>query len=153
MRAGAGVVGVVRVGAHLLDRRRRAHQVHRVAERAAHRQHRHDLLGVGCLRHALDAQGDLDDDLGHLVGGLTDRPAAIRGLAPGRPVDRDVGPHAGRLLLAGQAVGGLPGHVAQEDVDLEALLDGLALEQRTVEGVADGADDVDEQVVEHADRG
>ena len=53
----------------------------------------------------------------------------------------------------GQAVGGLPGHVAEEDVDLEALLDGLALEQRPVEGGADGADEVDEEMIEHAARG
>ena len=116
-------------------------------------QGRHDLLGVGGLGHALDAQGHLDHDLGQLVGRLADGPAAVGGLAPGGPVDRDVGPHPGRLLLAGQAVGGLPGDVAQEHVDLEALLDGLALEQRPVERGADGADDVDEEMVEHAARG
>ena len=92
-------------------------------------------------------------DLGQLVGRLADGPAAVRGLAPGGPVHRDVGPHPGRLLLARQAVGGLPGHVAEEHVDLEALLDGLALEQRPVEGGTDGADDVDEEMVEHAARG
>ena len=113
----------------------------------------HHLLGVGGLGHALDAQGHFYDGLGQLVGRLADGPAAVRGLAPGGPVDRHVGPDPGRLLLARQAVGGLPGHVAQEDVDLEALLDRLALQERPVERGADGADDVDEQMVEHGARG
>ena len=53
----------------------------------------------------------------------------------------------------GQAVGGLPRHVAQEDVHLEALLHGLALEQRPVERGTHGVDDVNEEVVQHAARG
>ena len=60
---------------------------------------------------------------------------------------------ARRLLLAGQAVGGLPGHVAKEDVHLEALFHGLALEQRPVERGTHGVDDVNEEMVEHAARG
>ena len=108
---------------------------------------------VGRLGHALHPQRHLDHDLGELVGRLADRPAAVGGLAPRGPVDRDVGPHPGRLLLARQAVGGLPGHVAEEDVDLEALLDGLALQERPVEGGTDGADEVDEEMIEHAARG
>ena len=95
----------------------------------------------------------LDHDLGELVGRLTDGPTAIRGLTPRRPVDGDVGAHVWRLLLAREAVGGLPGDVAEEHVDLEALLDRLALEQRPVERGADAADDVDEQMVEHDERG
>ena len=124
-----------------------------VAQGRAAGQDRHDLLGVGGLGQALDPQRHLDDHLGQLVGRLADRPAAVGGLAPRGPVDRHVGPHPGRLLLAGQAVGGLPRDVAQEHVDLEALLDRLALEQGPVEGGPDGADDVDEEVVEHAARG
>ena len=71
------------------------------------------------------------------------------GLAPGGPVDREVDPDPGRLLLAGQAVAGLPGHVTEEHVDLEALLYGLALEERPSKERTDGADDVDEEMIEH----
>ena len=51
--------------------------------------------------------------------------------------------------LAGQAVGRLPRGVAQEHVDLEALLEGLALEEGLLQRVAQGADGIGEDVVEH----
>jgi hypothetical protein len=55
-------------------------------------------------------------------------------------------------LLAGEAVGGLPRDVAQEDVDLEALLYRLTLQQRLLERAADGGDEVDEEVIQHVRR-
>src|SRR3546814_5500754 len=70
-------------------------------------------------------------------------------LGPGRPVEGDVRLHPGRQALAGQAVGGLPGRVAEQHVDLEALLERLALEERLLEGVAQGADGICEDVIEH----
>jgi hypothetical protein len=103
----------------------------------------------GASGQSLYPQGHLDHDFGELVRRLADRPAPVGGLAPGGPVHRDVGPDPRRLLLAREAVGGLPRDVAQEHVHLEALLDRLALEQRLVEGPADGTDDVDEDVIEH----
>ncbi len=54
-----------------------------------------------------------------------------------------------RLPLTGQPVAGLPRHVAEQDVDLEVLLERLALEEGGLEGVAEGADGVGEDVVEH----
>ena len=77
------------------------------------------LLGAGGGGQALNAQGHLDHDLGQLVGRFADGPAAVGGLAPGGPVDRDVGPDPGGLLLAGERVGGLPGDVAEEDEGVE----------------------------------
>ena len=65
-----------------------------------------------------------------LLERLLDVPAPIRGLAPGRPVEGDVGDDAGRKALAGQAVARLPDHVAEEHVHLEVLLEGLPLQQR-----------------------
>ena len=60
------------------------------------------------------------------------------------------GDDARRQPLAGQAVAGLPGDVAEQDVDLEVLLERLPLEERGLEGVAERADGIGEDVVEHA---
>ena len=57
-----------------------------------------------------------------------------------------------RLALAGQAVARLPRDVAEQDVDLEVLLERLALEEGGLERVAQRADGVGEDVVEHGDR-
>ena len=92
---------------------------------------------------------DLDLDAGRLVERLADVPRPVRGLRPRRPVEREVGPHPGRQALAGQAVGRLPGHVAEQHVDLEALLEGLPFEEGPLERVAERADGVGEDVVEH----
>ena len=104
---------------------------------------------VGHPVEALDPEGDLHQHLGQLVGLVADGPAPVGGLAPGRPVEAGVDPDPGRALLAGEAVGGLEAHVAQEDVDLEPLLDGLALQQRGLEGVPVGGDELGEDVVQH----
>ena len=98
---------------------------------------------------ALDPEGDLHEHLGELLGLLPDRPAPVGGLAPGGPVQAEVDPDPGRPLFAREAVGGLEAHVAQEDVDLEPLLHGLALQQGPFEGFPERGDEVDEQVVEH----
>ena len=47
------------------------------------------------------------------------------------------------------AVARLPRQVAEQDVGLESLLEGLAFEQRVLERVAERADGVGEDVVEH----
>src|SRR5205823_2895641 len=97
----------------------------------------------------LDAQHDLDADLGRVVAGFADRPRPVRALAPGRPGEADVGPHPGRHALARQAVRGLPRQVAEQHVDLEPFLQRLAFEEAGLEGLAQRADDVDEDMVEH----
>ena len=84
-------------------------------------------------------------------GGSPNDQLAVRRLAPGGPVHRHVRPDPGRLLLAGQAVGGLPRDVTEEHVDLEPLLDRLTLEKRPFEGTLDSADDMDELMVEHGE--
>src|SRR3546814_782318 len=113
------------------------------------RQATEDELHVGHRRQALHAHDDLDLDAGGVVGGLADVPRPVSRLGPGRPVEGDVRLHPGRQALAGQAVGGLPGRVAEQHVDLEALLERLALEERLLEGVAQGADGICEDVIEH----
>ena len=113
---------------------------------------RHDGVEVGHRRQTLHAQRDLEHHLGKVVGGLADRPRPIGALAPRGPVQRQIGPDPGRFLLAGERVRRLPRHVAQEDVDLEALLDRLSLQERVFERGASLGDEVDEDVVEHAGR-
>ena len=98
----------------------------------------------------MDPEGDLDQHLGHLIRLLADGAAPVGRLAPGGPVEAGVDPDAGRALLPGQAVGGLEAHVAQEDVHLEALLDGLALQEGPFEGAPVRADELGEDVVQHA---
>ena len=104
---------------------------------------------VGHAVEALDPEGDLDQHLGRLVGVVPDGPAPVGGLAPGRPVEAGVDADPRRALLAGEAVGRLEAHVAQEDVHLEPLLDGLTLQERGLEGVPVGGDEVGEDVVQH----
>ena len=87
-------------------------------------------LAVGLLGQALDAQHDLHLDRRRALELLVDVPAAIGGLAPRRPVERDVGDDPRRLALAGQAVARLPREVAEQHVDLEVLLERLTLEER-----------------------
>ena len=54
-----------------------------------------------------------------------------------------------RLALAGQAVARLPREVAEQDVDLEVLLERLPFEERRLERVAQRADGIGEDMVEH----
>ena len=98
----------------------------------------------------MDPEGDLDQHLRHLIRLFADGAAPVGRLAPGGPVEAGVDPDAGRALLPGQAVGGLEAHVAQEDVHLEALLDGLALQEGPFEGAPVRADELGEDVVQHA---
>ncbi len=104
---------------------------------------------LGHTVQALDPEGDLDQDLGELVGLVADGPTPIGGLAPRRPVEAGVDPDARRTLLAREAVGGLEAHVPEEDVHLKPLLDRLALEQGRLEGVPVGGDELGEDVVQH----
>ena len=60
-------------------------------------------------------------------------------------------PAGATVTLTGQSVARLPCGVTEEDVDLEVLLEGLALEQGRLEGVAQRADRISEDVVEHPD--
>ena len=55
-----------------------------------------------------------------------------------------------RLALAGQPVARLPRDVAEQDVDLEVLLERLPFQEGGFERVAQGADRIGEHVVEHA---
>ena len=118
-------------------------------QRARLGQRRVHPLRRRLLGEALDAQDDLHLDRRRRLQLLVDVPAPVGGLAPRRPVERDVGDHPRRLALAGQAVAGLPGDVAEQHVDLEVLLERLALEERRLERVAQRADGIGEDVVEH----
>ena len=106
---------------------------------------------IGRRGEALHAKRDLDDELGRLGRRLADRPRPVGALAPGRPVEAEVGPHPRRAALAGQAVGGLEGDVSEEDVDLETLLDRLLLQERALERLAERRDHVEEDVIDHGE--
>ena len=114
-------------------------------------QGRQHELRVRMGREALDPQPDLDLDAGRVVDLLVLQPEPVGGLRPRRPVEGDDGHHAWRGSLAGQPVGGLPRDVAEEHVDLEALLDVLLpFEEGGLERLAERADGVGEDVIEHA---
>ena len=89
---------------------------------------------------------------GCLLEHLVDVPPAVRRLAPRRPVERDVGHDPGWLSFAGEPVAGLPRQVAEQDVDLEVLLERLPLEEGALERLTERADGVGEDVVEHGER-
>ena len=52
----------------------------------------------------------------------------------------------------GQPVAGLPGDVAEQDIDLEVLLERLALEERRFERLAECTDRIGEHMIEHRGR-
>ena len=95
-------------------------------------------------------EDDLHLDGRVLVQSLLDVPAPVGRLAPRRPVERDVGDDSGWLSLTRQPVAGLPCDVAEQHIDLEVLLEGLSFEKRRLEGVAQRADRIGEDVVEHS---
>jgi len=139
---------VLAVGENLLDRRHRpperfAEHLEIVGERGEEASH------IGDLSELLDTHCDLDQHLGKLVDVVTDDDAPVGRLAPRRPVEAHVSPDAGRSTLAGEAVGRFEAHVTEEDVDLEALLDGLPLEERAFERPAEGAHELGEHMVDH----
>ena len=147
----ASVVGQVlgRVGMGDLDGQPGPLEAAVADQRAGVGQRGVHLLRRGLLGQALDAQDDLHLDRRRALELLVDVPAAVGGLAPRRPVERDVGDDPRRLALAGQPVAGLPRDVAEQDVDLEVLLEGLPLQEGGLEGVAQRADGIGEHVVEH----
>src|SRR5665213_2532822 len=144
-----GALGVV-VGLeeHLLDGGRAAGQG-LAQDVEVGREDGQQRAGVGHADQSLDTEGDLDQDLRRLVEVVADGPAPVGGLAPRGPVEAGVDPDPGRPLLTREAVGRLEADVAQEDVDLEALLDRLALQERGFEGVPVGGDELGEDVVQH----
>ncbi len=107
---------------------------------------------IGGLGEALDAQHDLHLDRRPLLEFLLDVPLAVRGLAPSRPVEGDVGHDTRWLALAREPVARLPGQVAEQHVALEVFLERLTLEERRFERVAQRADGIGEDVVEHGCR-
>jgi hypothetical protein len=63
-----------------------------------------------------------------------------------------VGDDAGRLALAGKSVTRGPHEVSEQNVGLQMLLESLTFEECLVERLAQGADRVGEDVVEHVVR-
>src|SRR3954447_20009093 len=100
------------------------------------------------MRQALDTEHDLHLDRGLLVEDLFDVPPPVRGLAPCRPFEGDVGDDSWGLSFSGQAVARLPREVTEQDVDLEVLLERLPLEEGTFESVTQRADGVGEDMIE-----
>ena len=107
--------------------------------------------GVRRSREALHAKGNLDDELRRFGRRFADRPRPVGALAPGRPVEAEVRPDARWAVLTGEAVGGLEGDVAEEDVDLETLLHRLLFQERGLERLAEGRDHVEEYVIDHCE--
>ena len=143
------VLGLEVVAERRLDGGRRPLEPLGADRRARLGEHGEHRLHVGHRGQPLDPHHDLDLDAGRLVERLADVPRPVGRLRPRRPVEGDVGLHPRREALAGQAVGRLPRHVAEQHVDLEPLLERLPLEERLLEGVAQRADGVGEDVVEH----
>jgi hypothetical protein len=83
---------------------------------------------------------------------FVDTPTAVRRLAPTGPVEVDVSDDPRWLPLAGQSVRRLPRQVAQQDIHLEVLIEGLPLEESGLERVSERADRVGEHMVEHLRR-
>ncbi len=102
------------------------------------------------VEQVLYAEHDLDLYRRQPIEHFVHIPLAICGLAPRRPVERDVGNDMRREALPGKAIAGLPGEVAEEDVGLEVLLEGLPFEERRLERVAQRTDGIGEDVIEHA---
>ena len=98
---------------------------------------------------SLHAEHDLHLDGRLPIENLIDAPAAVCSLAPAGPIEVDVGNDARWLPLAGQAVRRLPRQISDEDIDLEVFVEGLTLEKRGLEGVAERADRIGEHMVEH----
>ena len=138
-----------RVGVGDLDRQAGPLEAAVADQRAGLGQRGEHLLGRGCSARRWMRSTISISIAGGALQLLVDVPAAVRGLAPRRPVERDVGDDTGRLALAGQAVARLPRDVAEQDVDLEVLLERLALEERGLERVPQRADGIGEDVVEH----
>ena len=101
------------------------------------------------LGQPLHPEHDLHLDRRATFEFLLDVPLAVGGLTPCRPVEGDVGDHAGRFALAGQPVAGLPREVAEQDVGLEVLFERLTFEERRLERVAQRTDRIGEDMVQH----
>ena len=125
---GRDVLGGVGVGD--LDRQPGPLEAAVADQRAGVGERRVDLVGPRLLGQALDPQHDLHLDRRRALELLVDVPPPVRRLAPARPVERHVGHDPWRLALAGQPVARLPRDVAEQDVDLEVLLERLALQER-----------------------
>ncbi len=108
-------------------------------------------LRLRSIQQVLHAEHDLNLDRGLPLQHLIHVPLAIRGLAPRRPVERNVCHHMRWQALARQPVTGLPREVAKEDVGLEVLFERLTFEERGLERVAQRTNGIGEDVVEHAD--
>ena len=118
-------------------------------QRAVLGQRRVQGARIGRLGQPLDAAARSPSRSPAPLELLFDVPLAVGGLAPRRPVERDVGDDPRRLALTGQAVARLPREVAEQHVGLEVLLERLPFEERRLEGVAQGADRIGEDMVEH----
>ena len=104
---------------------------------------------VGRGGEPLDAQHDLDLDAWRLGQVLLDVPGPVGRLGPRGPLEGDVGVHPRGQTLAGDAVAGLPGQVAQQDVGVEPLLERLAFQECVLERVPQSADGIGEDMVQH----
>ena len=60
-----------------------------------------------------------------------------------------MGDDAWRFAFTGESVARLPREVAEEDVGLEMFLEGLPFEERRLERVAQRADRIGEDMVQH----
>jgi hypothetical protein len=104
---------------------------------------------IGSDGDALNSEHDFDLDRRSIFEFLFEIPLAICSLAPRGPIERDVSEYSRRSSFTGKAIAGFPAHITEENIDAEVLLEGLSFEKGTFEGVAQGADDIGEDVIEH----
>lgn len=107
---------------------------------------------IRCICDALNSEHDLDLDCWSILEFLFEVPLAIRRLAPRGPIERDVSKDSRRSIFTREPVTRFPTQVTEEDIDVEVLFESLALEKGALESVAEGADDIGEDVIEHHGR-
>ena len=105
--------------------------------------------GIGKRRQPLNSEHQLNVDPGGLIEGIADVPRAVGGLSPSGPGECDVRLNPWRDSLAGESIRCLPTHIAEQHVGVESLLECLPFKECALEGIAQGADDVGENMIKH----
>ena len=108
-----------------------------------------DRRRQGLVGKPLQAKDDLDFDRRVVLQDLLDIPTAVGGLAPTRPIERDVSNGARRTAFPRQSVTGFPDEIPEENVGLKVFLERLALQEGIAKSVAQRTDRIGKHMVQH----